>query len=117
EESTVPLLTERRLARTLRLRKRILRIERVGSHQREGAPLHVVGAGARDDADDRARRVAVLGAELARHDDVLADRFEREAAARAATFVVSASVASCATVSVRPERTSVAKPLSVARSS
>ena len=88
EEPAEPLLAERGLARALRLRKRILRVERLVAMEQEPAAAQLVGAGARDDADDGAGRVAVLGGELVGDDDVLADRFHRQAAARAGQHVV-----------------------------
>ena len=55
---------------------------------RKPRPCSVVGPRARDDADDGAGRVAVLGRELVGDDDVFAHRFHRETAARAGEHVV-----------------------------
>src|SRR5262249_30368601 len=83
EEGAVALFAERRLARALRLRERVLRVERIVAMEREEPALDLIGARTRDDADDRAGGQAELGRELVRHDGELADGLEGEAAALA----------------------------------
>ena len=83
EKPTTPQLVEGRLARLLRFRKRILRVECVVTVETKSTPLEPVGPRPADHADDRTRCLAELRRELVRVHDVLTDGLEREAAARA----------------------------------
>src|SRR5262249_9062270 len=94
KEATGPLLAERRLSRLLRLRERILGIQRIIAIEREHTAFQLVRAGPADDADDRAGGLTEFGGELIGVDHVLADRFQRKTAPRTgdALFVVAGAI-------------------------